>query len=44
MIVLGNDFTKLFDCTEIVFNAFPWDGGDDDDDDYEDPCVASKTC
>lgn len=42
MIVLENDVTKLTDCTQIVFNAFPW--GDDGDDDYEDPCVAAGTC
>jgi hypothetical protein len=43
LIVLENDVTQLKDCTEIVFKAFPWDDGDDDDD-YEDPCVASKSC
>lgn len=38
MIVLENDVTKLADCTQVVFGAFPWDDG------YEDPCVADKTC
>lgn len=41
MITLENDFSKLTDCTEIVFNTFPWNEGGDD---YEDPCKAAKTC
>ncbi|KAI7773923.1 hypothetical protein LA080_009639 [Diaporthe eres] len=37
LITLDNDVSKLSDCTEVVFKAFPWN--DDDD-----PCVYDKTC